>query len=121
MSANLKALTSVTAGTLVSQQLPTSETALYTVAAATTVKVAQGTFCNTTAAPVVVYLSIVKSGGTMGDGTHRVISGWSIDANDTLPLEDYIGGHMLGPGDVIAAYAGTATAVDIVISGTVLT
>ncbi len=121
MSANLKALTSVTAGTLVSQQLATSEAALYTVAAATTVKLAQGSLCNTTAGAVTVYLSIVKSGGTMGDGTHRVVSGYSIAANDTLPLEDYIAGHFLGPGDIIAGYAGTATAVDIVISGVVLT
>ena len=121
MSANLKALTSVTAGTLISQQLATAEAALYTVAAATTVKVAQGSLCNTTASPVTVYLSIVKAGGTMGDGTHRVVSGYSIAANDTLPLGDYIGGHMLGPGDIIAGYAGTATAVDLVVSGTVLT
>jgi hypothetical protein len=121
MSANLKALTSVTAGTLVSQQLATAEAALYTVPAATSTKIAQGSLCNTTASPVTVYLSIVKAGGILGDGTHRVISGYSIAANDTLPLGDYIGGHMLGPGDIIAGYAGTATAVDLVVSGTVLT
>jgi|GEM_PF-4593678 hypothetical protein len=120
MSANLKTLTSVTAGSLLSQQLGTSEVALYTVAAATTVKIAQGSLCNTTASPVTVYLSIVKAGGTVGDGTHRVISGATIAANDTLKLDE-IAGHFLGPGDIIAGYAGTATAVDIVISGVVLT
>jgi hypothetical protein len=231
MSANLKTLTSVTAGALLSQQLGTSEAALYTVPAATTVKVAQGTMCNVTgsaAAPVLtlgttsttggtlaaatyywkvtgkaangetvgsnevtatttgttssqplswtavggatsyniyrgttaggenllianvtsgltytdigavgstgyppatstfstdvtVFLSVVKSGGTMGDGTHRVINNYTLKGNDTLPLEDYIAGHMLGPGDIIAGYASAATSVDIVISGTVLT
>jgi hypothetical protein len=68
---------------------------------------------------ITVYLSLVQAGGTVGDGTHRVISGYSLAANDTLPLKEYIGGAMLGPGDRIAAYAGTATAVDLVITGTV--
>ncbi|WP_284984303.1 hypothetical protein [Arthrobacter sp. efr-133-TYG-118] len=120
MSANLKTITSATAGALLSQQLSTSEAALYTVPAATTVKIAQGSLCNTTGSDTTVFLSIVKSGGTMGDGTHRVISGATIKANDTISL-DYLAGHFLGPGDVIAGYAGAATAVDIVVSGVVLT
>jgi hypothetical protein len=74
---------------------------------------------SSTGAVVTVYLSIVKSGGTMGDGTHRVLSSYNLAANDTLPLKDYISGAMLGPGDVIAAYASQANAVDLVITGTV--
>lgn len=116
---NVIVAASISPQVLVSQQLGTTEAALYTVAAATSVKIAQGTICNITASPVTVYLSIVKSGGTMGDGTHRIIAGYSLAGNDTLPLRDYIGGAMLGPGDLIAAYAGTATAVDIVLTGTV--
>ncbi|TFB96512.1 MULTISPECIES: hypothetical protein [unclassified Cryobacterium] len=110
---------SISPQVLLSQQLAITEAALYTVPAATSVKIAQGTLCNVTSAPVVVYLSIVKAGGTMGDGTHRVISGYSLLANDTLSLRDYLGGAMLGPGDFIAGYSSTATAVDLVISGTV--
>jgi len=229
MSANLKALTSVTAGTLISQQLAAAEAALYTVPAATTVKIDQGSLCNVSAnivpaltlgatattggtlaagatfwkvtavnaagqslgsnevsavltgttssqplswtvpvgavsynvyrgttaggenilvanvttnsytdaggagtpattppststygTPVTVYLSIVKAGGVIGDGTHRVINGATIQVNDTLPLKDYISGHMLGPGDIIAGYSGLGTSIDLVISGTVL-
>lgn len=74
---------------------------------------------NTTAMAVTVYLSVVKTGGTIGDGTHRVISGYSLAANDTLSLHDYLASAMLGPGDAITAYAAAAGAVDLVITGTV--
>lgn len=111
--------TTISPQVLLSQQLSITEAALYTVPAATSVKIAQATLCNITASAVTVYLAIVKAGGTMGDGTHRVISGYSLAANDTLALKDYIGGAMLGPGDIIAGYASTATAVDIVLSATV--
>ena len=110
---------SISPQALVSQQLGTTDAAVYTTAAGQSVKVAHGTLCNTTASAVTVYLSVVKSGGTVGDSTHRVISGYSLAANDTLSLKDYLSGAMLGPGDAIAAYAGTATAVDLVITGTV--
>lgn len=71
------------------------------------------------ALPVTVYLSLVQSGGTIGDGTHRVIHAQTIQPNDTLLLKDFIGGAMLGPGDVIAGYASVANALDIVVTGTV--
>lgn len=74
---------------------------------------------STFSAPATVYLSIVKTGGTVGDGTHRIIHGYSLAGNDTLPLKDYIAGAMLGPGDVIAGYCGLTAAVDLVITGTV--
>jgi hypothetical protein len=110
---------SISPQVLVSQQLGTTDTALYTVASGQSVKIAQGTLCNVTANAVTVYLSIIKSGGTVGDGTHRVINAYSLAANDSLSLRDYIGGHMLGPGDILAGYAATASAVDLVVSGTV--
>lgn len=116
---NIIVASSISPQIILSQQLGTSDTALYTVPAGQSVKLAQGSLCNTTSSAVTVYLSLVKAGGTVGDGTHRVISGTQIAANDTLPLGGLIGGHMLGPGDIVAAYAGTATAVDIVVSGTV--
>jgi hypothetical protein len=116
---NVIAASSISPQIIVSQQLGTSDAAVYTVPAATSVKVAQATLCNTTGSAVTVNLSLVQTGGTLGDGTHRVIAGYTLAANDTLPLRDYIGGAMLGPGDRIAAFAGTATAVDIVVTGTV--
>jgi hypothetical protein len=74
---------------------------------------------STFATPVTVYLSLVQTGGTLGDGTHRILNNYQLAANDTLTLKDYLGGHMLGPGDRIAAYASAASAVDLVVSGTV--
>jgi hypothetical protein len=74
---------------------------------------------STFSAPASVYLSIVKAGGTVGDGTHRVIHNYSLAGNDTLALQEYLGGAMLGPGDMIAAYSSLAGAVDLVVTGTV--
>jgi hypothetical protein len=110
---------SISPQVLVSQQLGATEAAIYTAAAGQSVKVAHGALCNTTATAVIVYLSVIKAGGTLGDGTHRVISGYSLAANDTLSLKDYLAGAMLGPGDAIAAYASATAAVDLVVTGTV--
>jgi hypothetical protein len=116
---NVLTLASLTQALLVSQQLTaTTETTVYTVPANKAVKLAQGSLCNVTATPVTVSLALVPSGGT-ADGTHRVIAGYTLAANDTLPLGDYLGGHMLGSGDFISVLAGTANAVDVIISGAV--
>ena len=115
---NLLVASSITPKVLVSAQLGTADAAVYTVAAAQSVKLATGSLCNTTASAVTVYVSLVQSGGAV-DATHRIISGFSLAANDTQSLTGYIDGAMLGPGDVVAAYAGTATAVAMVLTGTV--
>lgn len=104
---------------LVSAQLGTAEAVVYAVITGQAVKVAHGTLCNITGSPVVVSVSVVQAGGTVGDGTHRVINSYSLGAGDTLSLRDYLAGAMLGPGDRIAAFAGTASAVDLVITGAV--
>lgn len=116
---NVLALASLTQALLVSQQITaTTATTVYTVPANKAVKLSQGTLCNVTGSAVTVSLSLIPSGGT-ADGTHRVIDSYSLAAHDTLPLADYLAGHMLGPGDFISVTAGTANAVDVVISGAV--
>lgn len=115
---NVIVAASISPQVIVSQQLAAADAAVYTVPASTSVKVSQSTLCNTSASAVTVYLSLIQTGGTV-DATHRVISGYSLAANDTLPLAGYISGAMLGPGDKIAAYASTASVVDLVITGTV--
>ncbi|MCW3041541.1 MAG: hypothetical protein JWM31_3446 [Solirubrobacterales bacterium] len=117
---NLVTIASMVQKLLVSQQLTaTTETVVYTVPTGQAVKLAQGSLCNITGSAVTVTLSLIQSGGTVGDGTHRVINSYSLGANDTLPLGDYLGGHMLGDGDKIAVTAGTANAIDVVLSGAV--
>lgn len=70
---------------------------------------------------IYVSVSVVNSGGTITDGTHRIINRYALAANDSLSLVPYLGEAMLGPGDVIAAFASIAGSVDIVLSGTVHT
>jgi hypothetical protein len=99
----------------------TTDSAVYTVAAAHAVKLAQGTIANISGSACTVGLSLVPSGGTVGDGTHKVIPDtYSLAAGDTLPLKDFLQDHVLGDGDIIAIHAGTANALDVVISGYVM-
>lgn len=96
----------------------TSATTLYTVPSNTTTKVATMSLCNTTGSAVTVTVHLLQSGQT-ADGTHSVVSAYSLGAGDTLSLRDYIGGAMLATGEAIAVTVGTASAVDVVITGAV--
>jgi hypothetical protein len=105
---------------LVSQQLAATETTQYTGPASSAVKLATATLTNTNAiggAAVTVSLSVLKSGQT-ADGTHRVLSGYSLAAGDSTVLAE-LAGVFLGPGDFISAIAGTASVVVLVVSGVV--
>jgi hypothetical protein len=95
----------------------TTEAAQYTVPASTSVKVTSATICNVTGTAVTVSLSLCPTGGTL-DGTHRFLNSYSLPANDTMELS-MISGAMLGPGDIIGGLAGTASAVVLVVTGTV--
>ena len=102
------------------QPASTGENTVYTVPTNTTIKIASASLCNTsTSSAVTVSVSIVPSGGT-ADTTHRIISGFSINTNDTVSLKEYVEGVMMGPGDFISINVGTASLVDIVITGTVV-
>jgi hypothetical protein len=96
----------------------TSTTTLYTVPSNTTAKVATMTLCNVTGSAVPVTVHLLKVGDT-ADGTHAIISGYNLGAGDTLSLRDYLGGAMMATGEAIAVTAGTASAVDVVITGAV--
>lgn len=103
---------------LVSQQVGTVDAAVYTVASSTSATVASASICNVTASPVNVSVSLVKAGTALGDATHRVLSTYPLAANDTLDLT-MIRGALLGSGDMISAFASTAAAVDLVVTGSV--
>lgn len=103
---------------LVSQQIGTVDAALYTVAPSASITVATASICNVTASTVNVSVSLVPKGGTVGDGTHRVLNAYPLAANDTLELA-MLRGAELGAGDVIASSAATAAAVDLVVTGSV--
>jgi hypothetical protein len=84
--------------------------------AASTTTIAHGTLCNTTGSPVTVSIALVPAGGFV-DGTHNVVSGYTLAANDTLSMRDYLTGAVLGLGDEIWITAGTANAITGVITG----
>lgn len=113
------ALTTMLGQILYSGQLSsTSATSIYTVPASKTAKVSSGTMCNTSGSAVNVSLSLLKSGDT-SDGTHAVVSSYSLAAGDTLSLKDYLGGALLAENEAISVTVGTANAVDVVITGAV--
>jgi hypothetical protein len=119
---NMLNLTVMTPTVLVSTKISvTTDSAVYTVASGKAVKLSQATLSNISGSACTIGLSIVPSGGTIGDGTHKIIPDtYSLAAGDTLPLGDYIKDHLLGDGDKIACHAGTANAIDVVISGVVM-
>lgn len=98
-----------------------TDSVVYTVPANHAVKLAQGSIANVSGAAVTCGVSLVPSGGVVGDGSHKVIPDtYSIAAGDSLPLGDFLKDHVLGDGDEIAIHAGTANALDVVISGVLI-
>jgi hypothetical protein len=93
---------------------------VYTVPSSKTVKIAAngGTVCNTSGSPVSFSMALLKSGDT-DDGTHTVVAAYLLNAGETLSLRDYIGGAMLAEAEAISMTAGTASVIDVVISGAV--
>lgn len=118
MSTNLLAVAAMTPQTLNSGYLGTSDAAVYTCPASSTVKIATATLCNVTGSAVTVYVGIVPSGGTAG-ASHHVIHALSLAANDTLSLTPYLSGTMLTASDAVSGYCGTGSAVVMVLTGTV--
>lgn len=100
------------------QLATTAATSIYTVPTSSTAKIATCVVCNTSAAAVTVTVALLKSGDT-ADGTHRVISTYSLAAGDSLSLTDYIGGAMLAEGESINITAGTAGVLDVILTGAV--
>jgi hypothetical protein len=100
----------------------TTEAAVYTVPASSQVKVATFSLCNTSASAVTVSVGVVPSGGTVGDGTHRILNSYALAANDTISQEDVIAavkGALLPTGAMIAVAASATGAIDWVLTGAV--
>lgn len=100
----------------------TTEAAVYTVPASSQVKVATFSLCNVGASSVTVSVGLVPSGGTVGDGTHRILTGYSLAAGETICQDDVltaIKGAMLPTGAMIAVAASVVSSVDWVLTGAV--
>jgi hypothetical protein len=105
----------------VSQFIATSETTQYTCPASSSVAIDAATVANSSGAACEVFVSLVRSGGTAGNANRiAILAGTgALQAGDSTVLSE-LEGHKLGPGDFISAIAQTASAVSLVISGTVL-
>lgn len=112
---NLTTVTAAVAGILAEGQLGASATD-FTVPTGKAWKVESGSLCNGSGAAVTVTVSALSSSG----GTARkVVSGYSIAAGDTLDLRPYLP-KMLPEGAILRAVASAGSAIDLVVTGTVL-
>lgn len=112
---NLLSITTVTPKTLASTQLPSGENTVYTVPASKAAKIATLVLTNVSAAAVVVSVSLVPVGGA-ADGTHRVVSGYSLAAGDSITVTELAGAWM-GAGDFISVNAAASSAINVVATG----
>lgn len=94
-----------------------TDTTVYTVAASSAVKIATAVITNTGATAATVSVSVVPSGGTL-DGTHKVVSSYSLAANDSTKLTE-IEGAFLDAGAYISINVSNAASVNYLLTGAV--
>lgn len=118
MTQNLMAATSLIPQTLNVTQVSAAntETTAYTVPAASSLKIATASLCNTTNATVTINVSVVPSGHAAGVA-NRVVYGYTLTAGDTLPLS-VLTDALMGPGDFVSLNF-SATGVTLVMTGAV--
>ena len=114
---NLLNITSVVGDTIAGAQMASGDNTLYTVPANKVAKLNNLVLCNTSTSAVTVSVSKVPTGGTL-DGTHKVVSGYSLAAGDSTVVSEVAG--WLGPGGFISINASAASAVDATLDGLVL-
>lgn len=95
----------------------TGDTTVYTVPASSAVKVATAVLTNVSAGAVTVSVSVVPSGGSV-DGTHKVVSAYSLAANDSTKLTE-VEGAMLDAGAFISINASVGASVNYLFTGAV--
>lgn len=95
----------------------TTATTVYTVPASSAVKIATAVLCNTSASAVTISVSVVPSGGTV-DGTHVVVSNYSLAANDSVTLTELVG-SLLDAGAFISVTCSTGAVITYTLTGAV--
>lgn len=113
MAVNLVGVTTINRVTVYQGQPTTSSATVYTVPAATNVKLESIVLCNTTTTAATITISAVPSGGTAGT-TNRILAGVSVAANSTVVVDAHV---YMAAADFIAALQGTTSAITVTISG----
>lgn len=118
MTADFKTGTSLAGKILASGRVATtSATTVYTVPASSAVKVATATLCNTSASAVTVSVSVVPSGGSV-DGTHVVVSSYSLAGNDSMSITEIVGA-LLDAGAFVSITCSTGAVITYLLTGVV--
>ena len=112
---NLTGITTVTPKVLASTQLASGDTAVYTVPASKAAKIATMSLTNVSTSAVTVSVSVHPSGSSI-DGTHKVVSGYALAANDSITISEVVG-CWLGTGDFLNVNVSAGTSVDVVVTG----
>jgi hypothetical protein len=123
MPADFKQSTNLAGKILASSRVATgsSDTTIYTVPGSSAVKIATFSITNTSTSAVTVSVSVVPSGGSI-DGTHKVLSSYSLAANDTISSEDVLSalkGAMLDAGAFISLNVSAGAVVCYLLTGAV--
>jgi hypothetical protein len=90
--------------------------AIYTVGASKCAKLQSLTLCSTHSAAVNVDVYVVPNGATAGD-SHKIVHTYALGAGDSLTLEGYVEGMMLGEGDIIKVKASVTNVVNAILTG----
>jgi hypothetical protein len=90
--------------------------AIYTVGANKCAKLQTLTLCSTGAGTYTLDVYVVPSGATAGD-QHKIVHGYVMPVGDSLTLEGYVEGMMLGEGDVIKVKASVTNVVNAILTG----
>lgn len=103
------------------QLAATTATTIYTVPATSEAKVGSFSLTNTSTSPISITVAVVPSGGAL-DGTRTVIASYPLAAGDTVSHKDVLSafdGLILETGALISVTAGSANAVNYLLSGQV--
>lgn len=105
---------------LASGQLSTtSARTIYTVPSAATIQVNAFALTNTSGSAVAVTIGVVPAGAAV-DGTHQVLTNYTLAAYDVLTHKDVLSvfdGILLDTGTLLSVTAGTANAVNFLLTG----
>jgi len=100
------------------QTINNTQTTMYTASGVTAI-IDKFTATNYSAAAATISVNLVTAGGTAGNND-LIVKTKTLQASETYTFPE-LAGHVLNPGGFISTIAGTASAINIRVSGRVVT
>jgi hypothetical protein len=100
------------------QTINNTQTTMYTATGVTAI-IDKFTATNYSAAAATISVNLVTAGGTAGNDD-LIVKTKTLQASETYTFPELVG-HVLNPGGFISTIAGTASAINIRVSGRVVT